>query len=395
MRFLQDLDDKEYEGKIAFVRVDFNVSIKNGHIGEDYRIRMSLPTIEYLTQRKCKVILASHLGRPINHHSNYSLKPVAHRLSAILSKRQVSFVNNSIGEEVENKIKTLPSDGVLLLENLRFYKEEELNDPEFSKRLASLADMYINDAFSTSHRKHSSTYGAATLFDIKLGGFNLKKEIEYLTMIKENPIRPFIIVIGGVKIKDKIGALENLLPKADKVLIGGAAAYTFLKSKGFKIGNSIVDYDHLNWVDISLERYGEKILLPTDHLVSSHPENSPPLYCKEDIPDGMTGFDIGKETIQNFSSQIGSTRKGTVFWNGPMGLFEKDVFSSGTINIAKSMALAYWRGSTTLIGGGDTMEGMKKACVSEKEVSHVSTGGGATLRYLAGDWMPGLLILEQ
>ena len=395
MRFLQDLDDKEYEGKIAFVRVDFNVSITNGHIGEDYRIRMSIPTIEYLTKRNCKVILASHLGRPINHQNNYSLKPVAERLSAILSKTKVSFVNNSIGEEVENKLKNLPCDGVLLLENLRFYKEEELNDPEFSKKLASLADIYINDAFSTSHRKHSSTYGAATLFNTKLGGFNLKKEIEYLTMIKENPIRPFIIVIGGVKIKDKIGALENLLPKADKVLIGGAAAYTFLKSKGFKIGNSIVDYDHLNWVNISLERYGEKILLPTDHLVSSNPENSPPLYCKEDIPDGMTGFDIGKETIQNFSSQIGSTRKGTVFWNGPMGLFEKDVFSSGTINIAKSMALAYWRGSTTLIGGGDTMEGMKKACVSEKEVSHVSTGGGATLRYLAGDMMPGLLILAK
>jgi phosphoglycerate kinase len=395
MRFLPDLDDKEYHGKIAFVRVDFNVSMKNGHIGEDYRIRMSLPTIEYLTKRNCKVILASHLGRPKNRQNDYSLKSVAYRLSAILSKAQVSFVNDSIGGEVENKIKNLPCNGVLLLENLRFYKEEELNDPEFSKKLASLADIYINDAFSTSHRKHSSTYGAATLFNIKLGGFNLQKEIEYLTMIKENPIRPFIIVIGGVKIKDKIGALENLLPKADKVLIGGAAAYTFLKSKGYKIGNSLIDYDHLNWVDISLDKYGEKILLPTDHLVSSIQENSLPIYCKEDIPDGMSGFDIGKETIQNFSSQIGSTRKGTVFWNGPMGLFEKDIFSNGTINIAKSMALAYWRGSTTLIGGGDTMEGMKKAGVSEKEVSHVSTGGGATLRYLAGDRMPGLFILEQ
>ena len=394
MRFLPDLDDNEYEGKIAFVRVDFNVGIQNGQIGEDYRIRMSLPTIEYLTKRNCKVILASHLGRPINHQNKYSLKPVAQRLSAILSKRHVCFVNNSIGKEVEQKIKSLPSDGVLLLENLRFYKEEELNDPEFSKKLASLADIYINDAFSTSHRKHSSTTGAATLYDIKLGGFNLKKEIEYLTMIKENPIRPFIIVIGGVKIKDKIGALENLLPKADKVLIGGAAAYTFLKSKGFKIGNSLVDYDHLKWVELSLKRYGEKILLPTDHLVSTNAENSSPIYSKQNIPDGMSGFDIGKETIQNFSSQLGSTRKGTVFWNGPMGFFERDVFSNGTINIAKSMALAFCRGSTTLIGGGDTMEGMKKAGVSEKEVSHVSTGGGATLRFLAGDMMPGLFILD-
>jgi phosphoglycerate kinase len=394
MRFLQDLEDKEYEGKTALVRVDFNVSINNGHIGEDYRVRMSLPTIEYLTKRNCKVILASHLGRPINHQTNYSLKPVANRLSEILYKTQVRFVNNSIGIEVENEIKNLSCNGVLLLENLRFYKEEELNDPEFSKKLASLADIYINDAFSTSHRKHSSTYGAATLFNIKLGGFNLKKEIEYLTMIKENPVRPFIIVIGGVKIKDKIGALENLLPKADKVLIGGAAAYTFLKSKGLKIGNSIIDYDHLKWVDHALEKYGEKIFLPTDHLVSSNPENTSPIYCKEDIPNGMTGFDIGKDTIQNFSTQLGSTRKGTVFWNGPMGLFEKDVFSNGTIHIARSMALAHMRGSTTLIGGGDTMEGMKKAGVSENEVSHVSTGGGASLRYLAGDKMPGLFILD-
>ena len=213
-------------------------------------------------------------------------------------------------------------------------------------------------------------------------------------MIKENPMRPFTIVIGGVKIKDKIGALENLLPKADKVLIGGAAAYTFLKSKGLKIGNSIIDYDHLKWVDQSLKKYGEKILLPSDHLVSSNPENSTPIYCMENIPDGMSGFDIGINTIRTFSAQLGSKTKGTVFWNGPMGLFEKDVFSNGTINIAKSMALAYWRGSTTLIGGGDTMEGMKKAGVSENEVSHVSTGGGATLRYLAGDKMPGLFILN-
>ncbi|HJU60052.1 MAG TPA: phosphoglycerate kinase [Nitrososphaeraceae archaeon] len=394
MKFLLDLDDKYYEGKTALVRVDFNVNIKNGHIGEDYRIRMSIPTIEYLIKRNCKVILISHLGRPIGNDKHYSLMPVANRLSEILAKTQVRFVNNSIGKDVEKEIKRLPSDGVLLLENLRFYKEEELNDPEFSKKLASLAHIYINDAFSTSHRKHSSTYGAATLFDIKIGGFNLKKEIEYLTMIKEKPLRPFIIVIGGVKIKDKIGALENLLPKADKILIGGAAAYTFLKSKGLKTGNSIIDYDHLEWVGRSLEKFGKKILLPTDHIVSSSTESVNPIYCKKDIPDEMIGLDIGTETIQNYSTQIGSNRKGTIFWNGPMGLFEKDIFSNGTINIAKSMALAYWRGSTTLIGGGDTLEAMKKAGVSENEVSHVSTGGGATLRYLAGDKMPGLLILE-
>lgn len=394
MKFLLDFDNKVYEGKTALVRVDFNVNIKNGHIGEDYRIRMSIPTIEYLTKRNCKVVLISHLGRPKDDDKNYSLRPVAGRLSEILNKTQVRFVDNCIGSEVEKEIKNISSDGVLLLENLRFYKEEELNDPEFSKNLASLADIYINDAFSTSHRKHSSTYGAATLFDIKIGGFNLKKEIEYLTMIKENPLRPFIIVIGGVKIKDKIGALENLLPKADKILIGGAAAYTFLKSEGLETGNSIIDYDHLEWVGHSLEKYGEKILLPSDHIVTSSLASTNTIYCKKEIPKGMIGLDIGTETIQKYSNEIGSNRKGTIFWNGPMGLFEKEIFSNGTLNIAKSMALAYWRGSKTLIGGGDTLEAMKKAGVLENEVSHVSTGGGATLRYLAGDKMPGLLILE-
>jgi len=394
MKFLLDFDNKVYEGKTALVRVDFNVNIKNGHIGEDYRIRMSIPTIEYLTKRNCKVVLISHLGRPKDDDKNFSLRPVASRLSEILNKTQVGFVDNCIGSEVEKEIKNISSDGVLLLENLRFYKEEELNDPEFSKNLASLADIYINDAFSTSHRKHSSTYGAATLFDIKIGGFNLKKEIEYLTMIKENPLRPFIIVIGGVKIKDKIGALENLLPKADKILIGGAAAYTFLKSEGLETGNSIIDYDHLEWVGHSLEKYGEKILLPSDHIVTSSLESMNTIYCKKEIPKGMIGLDIGTETIQKYSNEIGSNRKGTIFWNGPMGLFEKEIFSNGTLNIAKSMALAYWRGSKTLIGGGDTLEAMKKAGVLENEVSHVSTGGGATLRYLAGDKMPGLLILE-
>src|SRR5215203_127943 len=293
MKFLLDLDDNEYEGKTALIRVDFNVNIKNGYIGEDYRIRMSIPTIEYLIKRNCKVILISHLGRPIGKDINYSLTPVANRLSEILTKTQVRFVNNSIGNDVENEIKRLPSDGVLLLENLRFYKEEELNDPEFSKKLASFADIYINDAFSTSHRKHSSTYGAATLFNIKLGGFNLKKEIEYLTMIKENPLRPFIIVIGGVKIKDKIGALENLLPKADKILIGGAAAYTFLKSKGLKTGNSLIDFEHLSWASEALSTFGDKIMLPNDHVISSSSKNIHASMVKGDIPKNMAGFDIG------------------------------------------------------------------------------------------------------
>ncbi len=284
---------------------------------------------------------------------------------------------------------------ILLLENLRFHKEEELNDPEFSKKLASLADIYVNDAFSTSHRKHSSTYGAAWMFDIRLAGFNLIKEVKYLSMIRENPIRPFTIVLGGVKIKDKIGALEHLLPKADKVIVGGAAAYTFLKAKGLNTGNSIIDHEHIQWVEKALFSYGDKILLPTDHLCANSPNDTSVTMVNGDIPDGMSGFDIGNETIERYSAEVGSNGGGALFWNGPMGMFEVKAFSNGTINIAKSMALAYWRGSKTLIGGGDTLEAMKRAGVAENEVSHVSTGGGATLRYLAGDEMPGLVILNN
>lgn len=397
LRTLSDLEDSQFDGKRVFVRVDFNVSINNGGIGEDYRIRMSLPTIEYLTKRGAKVILASHLGRPKGHDQKYSIAPVAKRLTEIIGKSRppIRFASDCVGVEIEEHIDKMNKGDILLLENLRFHKEEELNDPEFSKKLASLADIYVNDAFSTSHRKHSSTYGAAWMYDIRLAGFNLIKEVKYLSMIRENPIRPFTIVLGGVKIKDKIGALEHLLPKADKVIVGGAAAYTFLKAKGLNTGNSIIDHEHIQWVEKALFSYGDKILLPTDHLCANSPNDTSVTMVNGDIPDGMSGFDIGNETIERYSAEVGSNGGGALFWNGPMGMFEVKAFSNGTINIAKSMALAYWRGSKTLIGGGDTLEAMKRAGVAENEVSHVSTGGGATLRYLAGDEMPGLVILNS
>ena len=395
LKVISDLDGHQFKGKKVLVRVDFNVSINNGYVGEDYRIRMILPTIEYLTKRGSKVILASHLGRPKGHESHYSLAPVAQRLSEIMGKTKVRFVNDCVGEIVDNKIKSMNESDILLLENLRFHKEEESDDQIFSKHLASLADIYVNDAFSTSHRKHASTHGAAKLFDIRLAGFNLKKEVEYLSMIKENPVKPFTLVVGGVKIKDKIGALENLLPKADRVLIGGAAAYTFLKAKGIKTGNSLIDDEHLPWVTKALSTFTDKIILPTDHVVASSPTDGSASVVRGDIPDNMAGFDIGNETIERYSFEVGGEGSGTVFWNGPMGLFEIGLFVNGTINIGKSMALAFWRGSTTLIGGGDTLEAMKKAGVSEGEVSHVSTGGGATLRFLAGDEMPGLSALNE
>jgi phosphoglycerate kinase len=396
LRTLSDLEDTRFDGKTVLVRVDFNVSINNGAIGEDYRIRMSLPTIEYLAKRGAKVILASHLGRPRGHDERYSIAPVAKRLTEIIgrSRPPIRFASDCVGVEIEEHISKMNKGDILLLENLRFHTEEESNDPEFSKKLASLADIYVNDAFSTSHRKHSSTYGAAWLFDIRLAGFNLIKEVKYLSMIRENPIRPFTIVLGGVKIKDKIGALEHLLPKADKVIVGGAAAYTFLKAKGLKTGNSIIDQEHIQWVEKAISTYGDKILLPTDHLCANSPNDSSVTMVSGDIPAEMSGFDIGNETVERYSAEVGSNGGGALFWNGPMGMFEIKAFSNGTINIAKSMALAYWRGSKTLIGGGDTLEAMKRAGVAETEVSHVSTGGGATLRYLAGDDMPGLVILN-
>jgi phosphoglycerate kinase len=392
LRSISDLDDIQYYGKKVLVRVDFNITINNGAVTEDYRIRSAIPTIEYLVKRGAKVILASHLGRPKFRDHNNTLAPVATRLKEILN-RNVDFIDDCIGPEVQAKIDKLNYGGILLLENLRYYPEEQNNDPEFSKSLSSLADVYVNDAFSTSHRKHASTYGAVRNFEVRLSGFSLKKEIEYLSMIRYNPKKPFTLVIGGSKIKDKIGALENLLPKADKLLIGGGAAYTFLKAKGFKIGNSLFDEEHYDWVKKALSSYGEKILLPVDHIVSSE-ENSFSTITG-DIPDGMSGFDIGNETSMMYSSEIGGNGFGTIFWNGPMGMFEVSQFSAGTMSVAKSMALAFWRGAMTLVGGGDSIAALKKSGVSENEVTHLSTGGGASLRFLAGDKMPGIEALER
>ncbi|MDP9488887.1 MAG: phosphoglycerate kinase [Thermoproteota archaeon] len=392
LRSISDLDDIQYYGKKVLVRVDFNVTVSDGAVAEDYRIRSAIPTIEYLVKRGAKVILASHLGRPTLRDNNNSLAPVATRLKEILN-RNVDFVQDCIGTQVNSKVEKLGLGDILLLENLRYYAEERNNDPEFSKSISSLADIYVNDAFSTCHRKHSSTYGAVRNFDIRLAGFSLKKEIEYLSMIRYNPRKPFTLVVGGSKIKDKIGALENLLPKADKLLVGGGAAYTFLKAKGFSIGNSLFDEEHFDWVKNAISSYGEKILLPVDHIVSSE-ENSYSTVTG-DIPNGMSGLDIGIETSRIYSSEIGGNGFGTIFWNGPMGLFEVGQFASGTMNVARSMALAFWRGAMTLVGGGDTIAALKKSGVSESEVSHLSTGGGATLRFLAGDKMPGIEALEQ
>src|SRR5690242_12472287 len=276
LQTVSDLNDLDYYGKKVLTRVDFNVTLNNNIIGEDYRIRMTVPTIEYLTKRGAKVILMSHLGRPKPStttnssftDSKFSLAPVAKRLSEILLVNKVTFATDCVGQAALKKIDDMNMGDVLLLENLRFHREEETNNSEFCKQLASLADVYVNDAFSSSHRKHASTYGTPKLFDIRVCGLSLKKEVEYLSMIRDNPTKPFTLLVGGSKIKDKIGALESLLPKADSILIGGVTAYTFLKASGTKIGNSSVDEEHINWVTKALSNYRNKIILPTDHIVS-------------------------------------------------------------------------------------------------------------------------------
>jgi phosphoglycerate kinase len=458
LRTLSNLDDLAYYGKKVLMRVDFNVTIgKDNEIGEDYRIRMTIPTIEYLTKRGAKLILMSHLGRPtkteekeskeedkiqrystsrldMNTIKQFSLAPVAKRLSELIQMYNVSFIEDCIGPLVQKEIAKLERGDILLLENLRFYSGEQLNDYNFSKELASLADIYVNDAFSVSHRKHASIYGAARLFDKKLAGLNLTKELEYLSMVKDDPVKPFVLVIGGSKIKDKIGALGNLLPKVDKLLVGGAMAYTFLNANGVRTGDSPIDYDHFQWVKKALLTYRDKIFLPIDHIVTSQSflkikkeelslkekkkegndnfkvdplpsaapapslVSSPSSFVslkKGAIQDGLLGVDIGIETVQQYSSMISQNRNGMIVWIGPMGLFEIGLFRNGTNNIAKSMALAFWRGSKTIIGGGDTLDALKKAEVSELEVTHVSTGGGATLTFLAGDEMPGIEVLNK
>ena len=392
---LADLPDGYYAGKRAFVRVDFNVPIENGVVGEDYRIRRALGTIEYLTQRKAKVILASHLGRPNGKSEpKYSLKPVAGRLSEVV-RAPVHFVDDCIGDKVEQAIKKMSVGEVLLLENLRFYEGEEKCDEKFSSSLASLADIYVNDAFGTAHRKHASTYGMAPHFKYKLSGFLVDQELKHLTKIRDGPDRPFAVVVGGVKIRDKLGSVRHLIDKADKVLVGGCVAYTFLASKGLSVGDSLVEQESMSWAADVLSKQGHKIILPTDHIVSTSEDDIAGIRLVwGEIPNGLQGFDIGRDTTKRYSKEIANGNK-TVFWNGPMGLFEKEQFSHGTIDVAKSLALAYHRGASTIVGGGDTIAALHVAEISEREVSHISTGGGASLEYVSGEELPGITLLAD
>jgi 3-phosphoglycerate kinase len=389
---ISDLPDSVFEGMRVFVRVDFNVPIKDGMISEDYRIRRTIPTIDYLVEKGAKVILGSHLGRPRGMIiPDLSLKPVSLRLSELLGK-PVSFLEYRLNDQVKEAVHELQEGEVMLLENLRFNKEETENDPEFSKEIASLADIYVNDAFGTSHRKHASTYGMAFHFDLRLAGFLVNRELKFLTRLRDNPDHPYVVIVGGSKIKDKICALKNLLEKADKVLIGGGVAYTFLKAKGVNVGESITEDEMIDWVRESLKEYEEKIFLPVDHVVSESIEQRKTcMVVDQEIPEHFQGFDIGPKTVNLYTSEIKAT--GSVFWNGPMGVFEVADFSSGTTHIARAIALATWRGATTVIGGGDTIAAVRKAEVLDSEIVHISTGGGASLEFLGGEDLPGISVL--
>ena len=387
-----DLEDSFFKGKRVFVRVDFNVPIKDGKIQDDTRIRKALPTITYLLDREARVILASHLGRPKGERKpELSLRPVAEHLSKIL-KKEVKFVDDCVGNKVQNAVRALKNGEVILLENLRFYTEETKNDENFSRQLAALCDVYVNDAFGTAHRKHASTYGMAQFVEKRVAGILIKRELEALTKVRENPEKPFVVVLGGAKVKDKIEIIENLLPKADRFLIGGGMAYTFLKARGSSIGNSILDEESLNKVSEFLK--SEKILLPIDHVaVSEISENAEIKIIKGDIEEGLIGVDIGPETLKLYTENIPD--HGTLFWNGPMGVFEIDKFSKGSIGIAQAIKEATLKGLYTVIGGGDTVSAIHKAGLEDEDFSHVSTGGGATLEFLAGINLPGIEMLED
>ncbi|NIP32232.1 MAG: phosphoglycerate kinase [Candidatus Dadabacteria bacterium] len=391
---ITDIPDSEYNGKKVFLRVDFNVPIKDGKIREDYRIRRAIPTIDYLLERKAKVIIASHLGRPKGRKiPSLSLAPVALRLNELLNM-EVKFIGEVVGEKVLKAVNELKDGDVMLLENLRFHVEEREDDPEFSKELASLADIYVDDAFGTSHRAHASTHGMAKYFDRRVAGLLVKRELQFLEPLLENPERPYLVIVGGAKIKDKISALKNMMEKADHVLIGGCVAYTFLSAKGVNVGKSLVEEEMVPWAREALQKYGEKIVLPLDHVVAESIEDRRMLMVVDnEIPDDLMGLDIGPKTVTNFVSHIKGN--GTVFWNGPMGLFEIDDFSTGTMTVARSVALATWRGAVTVVGGGDSTAALRKAEVLISEIKHVSTGGGASLEFLGGVELPGISVLND
>ncbi len=389
MKTIRDLAD-QLGGKRVLMRVDFNVPMdkETGQISNDLRIRMALPTIRFATERGARVVLMSHLGRPKGKPDRkYSLKKVAHRLAELLGA-PVALASDCVGPEAQKAVQALADGAVLMLENTRFHAEEEANDAEFSARLAGLADCYVNDAFGTAHRAHASTAGVARHLPAA-AGFLIEKEVEFLSRATTNPDHPYVAVMGGAKVSDKIEVLKNLLGKVDAMLVGGAMAYTFLKQQGVNVGASLVEEDRLDVAAELLELGGDRIELPVDHVCARDINaDAEPATFEDEIPDGWIGLDIGPRTAQQYAQKIKTAA--LVTWNGPVGYFEIDNFAAGTRAVAQAMADS---DATTIVGGGETAEAVEEFGLQDK-ISHVSTGGGAALEFLAGDELPGIAILQ-
>jgi phosphoglycerate kinase len=394
----QNVQDVEVKGKKVLMRVDFNVPLKDGQVGDDRRIRMALPSIKSVLDRGGSVILMSHLGRPKGEgiEPENSLHPVAERLRELLEGPTVEFASDTIGNDAKTKADMLEPGQVLLLENLRFNKEEKKGDDKFGEALASIADVYVNDAFGTCHREDASM--AAVPRAMKNAGkptacgFLVEKEIQYLTEAIENPRRPFVAILGGAKVSDKINVIDNLLDKCDRVLIGGAMAYTFFLAQGYSVGDSLVEKDKVDQAKQLMEKGGDRLVLPVDtHIADDfkEPKDTKVIEITDGIPDGYEGMDIGPKTVEQFKAMLGDAK--TVVWNGPMGVFEKPPFDEGTKAIAQAVAES---GATSIIGGGDSAAAIEQLGFGEK-VSHVSTGGGASLEMLEGKAFTSVELLDD
>jgi phosphoglycerate kinase len=392
-----NLTESDLAGKRVLVRVDFNVPMEKGQITDDTRIKAALPTIQDLTKKGAKVILCSHMGRPQGEvKDSLRLTPVAKRLSELLGQ-EIIKCDDCVGAEVTSAINSMTNGQVALLENLRFHAEEEKNDPEFAKQLASNADVYVNDAFGTAHRAHASTEGVTHYLSPCVAGFLIEKELAFLQNAIETPQRPLVAIIGGSKVSSKIGVIETLLEKCDKLIIGGGMIFTFFKARGLSVGKSLVEEDKLDLaksLEAKAKEKGVEFLLPTDVIIADNfaPDANAKTVSINDIPDGWMGLDIGPDSVKTFQEALADCK--TVVWNGPMGVFEFEKFAKGTEAIAHTLAELTGKGATTIIGGGDSVAAVEKVGVAEK-MSHISTGGGASLELLEGKVLPGIAALDE